>query len=74
MTNETTTRKTMTPAQIKQLTGKRVDVCKWALPEGYGVCVNFVAANPTDADRMDAAHMLALAAAKVGADTAYFCD
>jgi hypothetical protein len=39
-----------------------------------GECVNFVAANPTDADRMDAAHLLALAAAKVTADGAYFRD
>jgi hypothetical protein len=56
---------------VFQLWGKDGQYYAWT---HKGECVNFVAANPTDADRMDAAHMLALAAAKVVADTAYFRD
>jgi hypothetical protein len=54
---------------VFQLWGKDGQYYAWTYK---GECVNFVAANPTDADRMDAAHMLALAAAKVTADGAYF--
>jgi hypothetical protein len=56
---------------VFQLWGNGGEYYAWTHKGG---CVNFVAPNPTDADRMDAAHMLALAAAKTTADGAYFRD
>lgn len=36
--NNSPAKKHMTPGQIKHLTGKRVDLNKWHLPEGYWTC------------------------------------
>jgi hypothetical protein len=33
-----TTKRNMTEAQAKHYTGKRVDLMKWQLPEGYETC------------------------------------
>jgi hypothetical protein len=36
--NNSPAKKHMTTGQIKHLTGKRIDLNKWYLPEGYEVC------------------------------------